>query len=84
MITNAVEFEAKIDDDWKISIPIEYRGYLSSLSRVILLNANVSVAAKKEDKFDIQKRISAFNRLDGMLENCDVDFDKLCEERKGT
>jgi hypothetical protein len=35
--TNAVEFEAKIDADWKISIPVEYREYLSSSSRVILL-----------------------------------------------
>jgi len=24
MITNAIEFEAKIDADWKISIPLEY------------------------------------------------------------
>jgi bifunctional DNA-binding transcriptional regulator/antitoxin component of YhaV-PrlF toxin-antitoxin module len=37
MITNAIEFDAKIDDDWKISIPKEYREYLSSFSRVILL-----------------------------------------------
>jgi len=37
MVTNAVEFEAKIDADWKISIPVEYREYLSSNSRVILL-----------------------------------------------
>jgi hypothetical protein len=38
MFTNAVEFEAKIDADWKISIPVEYRGYLSSSSKVILLS----------------------------------------------
>ena len=37
MITNAVEFEAKIDADWKISIPVEYRECLSSNSRVIVL-----------------------------------------------
>ena len=37
MVTNAVEFEAKIDADWKISIPVEYHEYLSSNSRVILL-----------------------------------------------
>jgi len=37
MITNAIEFDAKIDTDWKISIPIEYREYLSSSPRVILL-----------------------------------------------
>jgi bifunctional DNA-binding transcriptional regulator/antitoxin component of YhaV-PrlF toxin-antitoxin module len=37
MVTNAVEFEAKIDADWKISIPVEYREYLSLNSRVILL-----------------------------------------------
>ena len=37
MITSAIEFEAKIDADWKISIPVEYREYLSSSPRVILL-----------------------------------------------
>jgi len=37
MITNAVEFEAKIDADWKISIPVEYRECLPSNSKVILL-----------------------------------------------
>jgi bifunctional DNA-binding transcriptional regulator/antitoxin component of YhaV-PrlF toxin-antitoxin module len=42
MITNAIEFDAKIDADWKISIPAEYREYLSSSPRVILL--------QKEDK----------------------------------
>jgi bifunctional DNA-binding transcriptional regulator/antitoxin component of YhaV-PrlF toxin-antitoxin module len=40
MITNAIEFDAKIDADWKISIPIEYRKYLSSSPRVILLQKN--------------------------------------------
>jgi hypothetical protein len=40
MITNAIEFDAKIDSDWKISIPIEYRKYLSSSLRVILLQKN--------------------------------------------
>jgi bifunctional DNA-binding transcriptional regulator/antitoxin component of YhaV-PrlF toxin-antitoxin module len=44
MITNAVEFEAKIDSDWKISIPIEYRKYVSSSPRVILLQKNDSDA----------------------------------------
>jgi len=37
MITNAIEFDARIDDDWKISIPAEYREYISSSPRVILL-----------------------------------------------
>jgi bifunctional DNA-binding transcriptional regulator/antitoxin component of YhaV-PrlF toxin-antitoxin module len=37
MITNAIEFNATIDADWKISIPKEYREYLSSSPRVILL-----------------------------------------------
>jgi len=37
MVTNAIEFDAKIDADWKISIPAEYREYLSSSPRVILL-----------------------------------------------
>jgi len=40
MITNAIEFDAKIDADWKISIPIEYREHLPSSSRVILLPKN--------------------------------------------
>jgi bifunctional DNA-binding transcriptional regulator/antitoxin component of YhaV-PrlF toxin-antitoxin module len=40
MITNAIEFDAKIDADWKISIPVEYREYLSSSPRVILLQNN--------------------------------------------
>jgi DNA-binding transcriptional regulator/RsmH inhibitor MraZ len=40
VVTNAVEFEAKIDADWKISIPVEYREHLSSNSRVILLPKN--------------------------------------------
>ena len=40
MITNAVEFDAKIDADWKISIPIEYRKNLSFSQRVILLSKN--------------------------------------------
>ncbi len=40
MITNAIEFDAKIDADWKISIPVEYRKYLSSSPRVILLQKN--------------------------------------------
>jgi len=38
MMTNAVEFDAKIDADWKISIPIEYRKNLSFSQRVILLS----------------------------------------------
>jgi hypothetical protein len=37
MITNAIEFDAKIDADWKISIPVEYREYVSPFPRVILL-----------------------------------------------
>jgi len=37
MITNAIEFDARIDADWKISIPVEYREYLSPSPRVILL-----------------------------------------------
>jgi hypothetical protein len=37
MITNVIEFDAKIDADWKISIPVEYRGYVSSSPKVILL-----------------------------------------------
>ena len=40
MITNVIEFDAKIDADWKISIPIEYRKYLSTTPRVILLPKN--------------------------------------------
>jgi len=40
MIANAIEFDAKIDDDWKISIPAKYREHLSSFSRVILLQKN--------------------------------------------
>jgi hypothetical protein len=40
MINNVIEFDAKIDADWKISIPIEYRKNLSSSSRVILLPRN--------------------------------------------
>jgi len=40
MITNAIEFNAKIDADWKISIPVEYRKNLSSSPRVILLLKN--------------------------------------------
>jgi len=42
MITSAIEFDAKIDTDWKISIPKEYRGYLSSSPRVILLQKDDS------------------------------------------
>jgi len=38
MIANAIEFDAKIDADWKISIPVEYRKNLSSSPRVILLS----------------------------------------------
>jgi len=40
MITNAIEFDAKIDADWKISIPIEYRKNISFSPRVILLPRN--------------------------------------------
>jgi hypothetical protein len=40
MITNAIEFDAKIDADWKISIPVEYRRYISSSTKVILLQRN--------------------------------------------
>jgi hypothetical protein len=40
MITNVVEFDAKIDTDWKISVPIEYREFVSSSPRVILLHKN--------------------------------------------
>jgi DNA-binding transcriptional regulator/RsmH inhibitor MraZ len=81
MITNAIEFETKIDNDWKISIPTEYREYLSPLSRVILLNTNVNFTEKIENEADMQKRIEAFNRLDGLLKGYDVDLDKLREER---
>jgi len=40
MIANAIEFDAKIDADWKISIPMEYRKHLSLFPRVILLEKN--------------------------------------------
>jgi bifunctional DNA-binding transcriptional regulator/antitoxin component of YhaV-PrlF toxin-antitoxin module len=40
MISNAIEFDAKIDADWKISIPIEYREYVSLSPRVILIKKN--------------------------------------------
>jgi len=40
MITNAIEFNAKIDADWKISIPVEYRKNLSSSPRVIVFLKN--------------------------------------------
>jgi bifunctional DNA-binding transcriptional regulator/antitoxin component of YhaV-PrlF toxin-antitoxin module len=40
MITNAIEFDAKIDADWKISIPVEYRKNISLSPRVILLPKN--------------------------------------------
>ena len=40
MRTNAIEFDAKIDADWKISIPIEYRKKISLSPRVILLPKN--------------------------------------------
>jgi len=40
MITNAIEFDAKIDADWKISIPAEYRKNISFSPRVILLPKN--------------------------------------------
>ena len=40
MISNAIEFDAKIDADWKISIPVEYREYISPSPRVILLQKN--------------------------------------------
>jgi len=40
MITNAIEFNAKIDADWKISIPVEYRKNLSSSPRVIIFLKN--------------------------------------------
>jgi len=49
MITNAIEFDAKIDADWKISIPVEYRKYLSSSPRVILLQNN------NNDMYDLIK-----------------------------
>jgi len=42
MITSAIEFDAKIDNDWKISIPKEYREYLTSSPRVILLQKDDS------------------------------------------
>jgi hypothetical protein len=56
MITNAIEFDAKIDADWKISIPEEYREYLSSSPRVILLPKN------DNDMYDLIK--ASENSLD--------------------
>ena len=49
MIASAIEFDAKIDKDWKISIPKEYREYLSQLSRVILLQRS------DNDTYDLAK-----------------------------
>ena len=49
MIAQAIEFDAKIDADWKISIPVGYREYLSSSPRVILLQKNNS------DTYDLLK-----------------------------
>ena len=40
MITNAIEFDAEIDADWKISIPVECRECLPPSTRVILLQKN--------------------------------------------
>jgi hypothetical protein len=40
MISNVIEFDTKIDADWKINIPIEYRECVSSSPRVILLQKN--------------------------------------------
>jgi len=83
MVANAVEFEAKIDNNWIISIPEEYRGYLTpSLSRVILLNTNTDFIAKKEDnEADVVRRKAALKRLDGILEGRDFDLNKIREER---
>ena len=56
MITNAIEFDAQIDADWKISIPIKYREHLPSSPRVILLPKN------DNDMYDLIK--ASENSLD--------------------
>ena len=81
MVANAIEFEARIDSDYKISIPMEYREYLPSFSRVILLNFGVNFVAQKEKESDVQTRLSAFNRLDGLLEGHNIDLDNIRKER---
>jgi hypothetical protein len=83
MIANAVEFEAKIDNNWNINIPFEYRDYFSDMAKVILLNEQFNFIAKNknDNDSDIQKRMEAFNYLDGLLAGVDVDLDKIKEER---
>jgi len=82
MIANAVEFEAKIDADWNINIPLEYRNYFSDMAKVILLNEQINFAVNKQKEDDeIRERKNALNRLSGLLKDCDVDLDKIREER---
>jgi len=38
MMMNAIEFDVQVDADWKISIPVEFREFLPSSARVILLS----------------------------------------------
>lgn len=81
MLANAVEFEAKIEDDWKISIPQEYRGYLSALPRVILLNTAANHFSRNDSDVDMQSRMDSLNRLNGLLKGRDVNLDSIRSER---
>jgi len=42
MTADVIQFDAKIDADWKISIPAEHREHLPSRARVILSRKNPS------------------------------------------
>ena len=82
MIANAVEFNAKIDGNGNINVPLEYRNYFSDMAKVILLNEQINFAINKQNEDDeIRERKNALNRLSGLLKDCDVDLDKIREER---
>jgi len=58
MVASAVEFEARIDDDWKISIPYEYRDYfsnLTSVAKVIVLNEEVGLVNQSKKTISISE-----------------------------
>lgn len=81
MATLAAELNAKVDNDWKISIPPEYRGYVSSSPKVILQNPSANYSAKGDSDADMQTRMDSLDRLSGLLKGLNIDWDNMRSER---
>jgi hypothetical protein len=73
---DAVAFDTVIHDG-KIDVPQQYLPYYPSFVRVILIKEQDTVT----NDLPNTERLSAFQRLDGCLKDCDLSIDEARAER---